>query len=393
MGSRSKILTAFVAILTATAAIYLFKFSYSSDVRDPKLIEPSDSGVIYWNKDKAFNGINLLTAYARDKFYGCEIFDMEGKPLMHFPGNFCTVSPSGIAVTVYDSNRKKDFLNWFDQNFNLLWKRDDFAGHHDIFVSDSRKEIFLPVEEPPETYAHLMRENGGCVAPEKNLLQGIRGYDFSGKEIFRWRTLDHLEELRAINVGNGFDCNQSIVSISKINGVTVIDRHLSPADTSVFVPGNLLVSLDLCACLIVIDRNSHKVIWSFQPRPDFHQHVHNVGLTQDGQVVYFQNNFSEPYQDPNHRFSELVVLDPYSKQVTWSYRAKVSGAFFAGWGGSVQELPNKNFLVTHRGMAFEITRNKEIVWEWVNPIRGADGLPVEIYRVSRMPHSTWDLYK
>jgi len=106
VGSRSKILAAFVAILTATAAIYFFKFSNSSDVRDPKLIEPSDSGVISWNKDKAFDGINLLTAYARDKFYGCEIFDMQGKPLMHLPGNFCTVGTSGIALTVYDSNKK-----------------------------------------------------------------------------------------------------------------------------------------------------------------------------------------------------------------------------------------------------------------------------------------------
>ena len=363
------------------------------DLRDPKIPELTDSGVIYWNKSKASDGINLLTAYAQNKFYGCDTFDMEGKPLMHLPGNFCSVSASGIALTVHDREKQQDFLNWFDRDFNLLWRVTEVPGHHDIFISDSRKEIFMPVDEPRATFAHLLRENGGCVAPQKNLLQGIRGYDFDGNEIFRWRTVDHLDELREINKFHGFDCNQSIMSASKINGVVVIDRQISPDDTKIFVPGNLLVSFDLCSCLVVIDRKTHEIVWSFLPSPGYTDQVHHVGLTQDGEVMYFQNNSIDVHLNPDNLFSEIVVLNPYTKEITWSYRAKVSGAFFAGWGGSVQELPNKSFLVTHRGMAFEITRNKEIVWEWVNPIRDADGVPVEIYRVSRMSHSTWDLYK
>ena len=58
----------------------------------------------------------------------------------------------------------------------------------------------------------------------------------------------------------------------------------------------------------------------------------------------------------------------------------------------MEELPNGNFLVTDNpgkhGHAFEVTRDKEVVWEWVNPYRSSDGKPLETYQVLRLPRET-----
>ena len=55
----------------------------------------------------------------------------------------------------------------------------------------------------------------------------------------------------------------------------------------------------------------------------------------------------------------------------WSYRAPAGERFSSETCGAVQRLPNGNTLAveTQFGRAFEVTRDGQIVWEFVSPHR------------------------
>ena len=50
--------------------------------------------------------------------------------------------------------------------------------------------------------------------------------------------------------------------------------------------------------------------------------------------------------------------------------------FYSPFVSSAQRLPNGNTLITEGsdGRIFEVTRNHELVWEYISPYRGSRGL-------------------
>ncbi len=63
--------------------------------------------------------------------------------------------------------------------------------------------------------------------------------------------------------------------------------------------------------------------------------------------------------------------------------------FFSELCGTCQRLPNGNTLITEstRGRAFEVTPDKEIVWEFFNPHRAGenDELIATLFELIRIP--------
>ncbi|MEI6502564.1 MAG: aryl-sulfate sulfotransferase [Armatimonadota bacterium] len=83
-----------------------------------------------------------------------------------------------------------------------------------------------------------------------------------------------------------------------------------------------------------------------------------------------------------------------SNQVVWSYRSANSHGFFSHIGGSGQRLANGNTLICSdtEGHLFEVTKEGQLVWEYLNPVtrEGAltvlpDALPMtnSVFRVLR----------
>ncbi|MHC4470632.1 MAG: arylsulfotransferase family protein [Planctomycetota bacterium] len=74
--------------------------------------------------------------------------------------------------------------------------------------------------------------------------------------------------------------------------------------------------------------------------------------------------------------------------VVWSYQGDEAHPFYSMTCGTCQRLPNGNTLITESdsGRAFEVTRDKEIVWEYVSPYRsGANGeLIATLFHVTRV---------
>ena len=99
--------------------------------------------------------------------------------------------------------------------------------------------------------------------------------------------------------------------------------------------------------------------------------------------------------------SRVVEVDPISKDIVWQYDGSTSGhqiwSFYSSFMCSARRLPGGNTLIAEGmyGRIFQVTREGEIVWEFVNP-RFGDQMTLpgdaqcernnQIYRAQPVPY-------
>jgi len=140
------------------------------------------------------------------------------------------------------------------------------------------------------------------------------------------------------------------------------------------------------------------------------------GLPGAGNILVFDNGGWAGYGAPNpgsvtghnnalRDYSRLLEFDPTTLQIIWQYTPLEAGffqpvdssRFYSGFISSVQRLPNGNTLITEGsdGRLFEVTREHEIVWEYISPYYGElkhlkkRGFELKInmvYRAYRVPY-------
>ncbi|MBW2307761.1 MAG: hypothetical protein JRG73_12600, partial [Deltaproteobacteria bacterium] len=71
--------------------------------------------------------------------------------------------------------------------------------------------------------------------------------------------------------------------------------------------------------------------------------------------------------------SRSVEMDPTTGEIVWEYASSTPNSFYTAYQGSTQRLPNGNTLIvsTGPGHVFEVTEDKEVVWEFINPFAPA----------------------
>ena len=160
---------------------------------------------------------------------------------------------------------------------------------------------------------------------------------------------------------------------------------ISPAEASAlgtpFQAGDLLVSMAMLDTIAAIDPRTRTVRW-WQQGPFGMQHQPRVA--PNGGIVVFDN-----FKTAQH--SAVEIFDPRTHRSIWQYGGTRAEPLHTKRSGGAEFLPNGNLLVveTDRGRAFELTPEKEIVWEYRNPHRvGAEGDRVAaIYSLQRIDES------
>ena len=88
--------------------------------------------------------------------------------------------------------------------------------------------------------------------------------------------------------------------------------------------------------------------------------------------MVFDNQGGSPEGDA----SVVRELDPATGEELWAYHGTAAQPFYSQTCGLAQRLENGNTLITESdyGRAFEVTREKDIVWEYYNPHRAGPNL-------------------
>ena len=179
-----------------------------------------------------------------------------------------------------------------------------------------------------------------------------------------------------------------------------------------FAPNNVIVSSREASLLAIIARDG-SIVWKLGPNflesdatraigqiiGQHHAHLIPKGLPGAGNLLVFDNGGSSGYGEPSgmaprgtgvyaRASSRVLEIDPTTLSLVWSYTA--GNQFFSTNISGMQRLPNGNTLITEGagGRLFEVTSDRQIVWEFMNaPPNAASRTPATIYRAYRVPYA------
>ncbi len=248
--------------------------------------------------------------------------------------------------------------------------------------------------------------------------------DGAGAIVWRWVASDHLEEL-------GFTVQQLALIHQSDNADYLHVNDLKPlgpnhwydAGDARFAPDNLILCSRNANVIAIIDRQSGHVVWTLGPnypaiprgaagrrvpRPvdqisgQHDAQIIPAGLPGAGNLLVFDNQGEAgypPVELPTTGGSRVLEIDPVSRQIVWQYTAEDSGqpswAFRSTHISAARRLPNGNTFIDEgqSGRLFQVTRDGDIVWEYVNayPRIGKDAVTGkatqnhQLYRAQPVP--------
>jgi hypothetical protein len=136
-----------------------------------------------------------------------------------------------------------------------------------------------------------------------------------------------------------------------------------------------LLSLRHVHALVMLDMEREEVVWAKQGSWRMQHEAQFV----DGGILLFDN------VGLGDR-SRVIEIDEETGEVLWEYTEE---GFYTQGRGAQQRLPNGNTLITEseKGRIIEVTRDGEIVWEYISPATTArdENLVLAILRAERLP--------
>ena len=137
--------------------------------------------------------------------------------------------------------------------------------------------------------------------------------------------------------------------------------------------GDIVASFRHLNALMIIDKQTSKIKWRWGHWELGHQH--NPTVLSNGNILAFDNGYHRlpPYE---HRatismevHSRVLEINPKTNAIEWEYKDENMARFYSAICGSAERLPNGNILICESmsGRLFEVTPDKEIVWEFINP--------------------------
>jgi uncharacterized protein (UPF0248 family) len=252
-----------------------------------------------------------------------------------------------------------------DWNGKVLWEvRHPDHHHHGILLRNGNVLLHCMGQVPEEIARRVqggVEESNvlsGQYAPRSDGEAGKMYSDYlaevtpAGQTVWEWRTWEHLDP-----VADG---------IAEVQA----PRTLWAQGNSVqeLPDGDILASYRPTSTVIRISRKTGKIVWKLGSPTVAGQHAPT--LLKNGNVLIFDNG---PHRlDDAVPYSRVVEVNPATNEIVWKYQDKPTWNFFSPRMGFAQRLPNGNTLITESsfGRVFEVTKEDEIVWEYINPFFG-----------------------
>lgn len=244
-----------------------------------------------------------------------------------------------------------------DKHSNVIWKYTGTA-HHDFDIDD-QGNIYTLVQEtgmekigniaPPyiEDFAVVIDEATGREKRRFSLFKALKKSPY--KHLFdEWTTTKHSE-------------------VTHTNAIRLVtDAFARNANIPRAKAGDLLISLRNPNAFIIVDPETETVLWYGE---GIWKQQHDPDLLDNGRVVLFDNQglAGSPYGQ-----SRVLEVDLFTHEIYWEYKGTDEATYFDSWiRGAQHRLPNGNTLITESqgGRLLEVTREREIVWEYYNPDR------------------------
>jgi hypothetical protein len=367
--------------------ILIFLMIYLNISKTPKF-DSSLSGTHIYFPEKTYNGYNL---------YEGKLIDENGDLIKNW---------SSVYLGVIDKNGDYYAQQYFESpiwgryswNNSIIWEM-NFPIHHEILLTPQNTII---------TFTKETHEYNGRKVEFDTILE----LNKNGTIIDRWSTWENLQYLKQFHKPLELDQSQNILIPEEnkkntsiwggnydyyhLNSISLVPNNSLQGVHPAFNPGNWIISFRHGSMIFILDKNTKKVLWSaiYDQIEDNLEGPHNPSMTPGGNIIVLDNGRYRGW-------SRIISINPINLNITWEYKTEKSEDFFSLSQGSVQLLPNYNLLVTEseKGRVFEITPDKQIVWEFYNPEQQNEnnsnakqkyGQRQEVYRMIRYNKSFID---
>lgn len=356
-------------------------------------VSGATSGVTVFDRIQAFHGYNLFCSRTSPEVV---LLDMEGRPVhiwryvfkdKHDLCEHAILLENGDVIIV---DRFKRILK-LDWNSNAIWST-ALVAHHDVCLASDTTVYTISLEG----VGHR-----GVIVRFPTIVE----LTSAGEHVRTWRAYEHLEEIKQkfdrrsfldtildsllaryswLDVqeklterAEGIYVQDAIVQYDHfhLNTISILPNTPLAARDKAFASGNLLICFRNVNQIAVLDKDTKEVLWVWGEGSL--EWPHHPTMLENGNILVFDNGVFRKY-------SRVIELDPITRTIVWEYVADPPEAFYSYGKGSSQRLPNGNTLICEgdKGRVFEVTRESEIVWEWLNP-KMIDDRRVQVYRMMR----------
>lgn len=410
------------------------------------------TGATIYNKDKAFSGYTIFPSAKGALLVdmnGKEVKlweGLQGFPNKILPGGY-VLGSTGERNPEYGMQDQLDLVQ-VDWDGNIVWKFDkneyiedpeevpswQARQHHDFQREGSTTGYYVPGVEPKVNSGNtiiLTHENvyNPKISDKLLLDDKIIEVTWEGEIVWEWRANEHFDELGFSEASKNLlfrDPNMrpaggGMGDWLHINCVSVLgeNKWYDNGDER-FHPDNLIWDAREANILAIISKKTGEIVWKLGPTfndcplgwiiGQHHLHMIPKGLPGEGNLLIYDNGGWAGYDVPNpssptgrmaakRDYSRVLEFNPVTLEIVWQYTPTEAGLinpldssrFYSPFVSSAQRLPNGNTLITEGsdGRLIEVTKDHEVVWEYINPyyseIDGKKGMNM-IYRAYRVPY-------
>jgi hypothetical protein len=249
-------------------------------------------------------------------------------------------------------------LNW---NGKVIWEYHNELIHHDFEIMPNGNIAALMYERMPKDLAAKVK--GGIPGSECDgdmWSDAIIEIDRETKKIiWTWNAYKYLDPEKYI-LGERTPRSEFMHS----NSIRFVEKNPFDGQEA------FLISMRHINTVAFIRKSDGKVIWR-SPKGMF-SYQHDATLLPSGNILAFDNGFFRPQRRP-FLCSRILEVDPRRNIIVWRFNGGDTGPEKSRFGSSIlggaQRLRNGNTLIADglRGHLFEITKNKKVVWDFINP--------------------------
>jgi hypothetical protein len=365
-----------------------------------------------------------------------------GYPVTILPGGYVMGGTVGRVTKQYTHHIGSDDLVQEDWDGNVVWKfgradEVDVDGkrlwsarqNHDFSREGAPLGYYVPGMVPLVDRGNtliLSQRSGSWPQVTRDYLPRaarIIEVSWEGEILWEWMPVEHFAEFGHSEAARNTimeGCkNQHCVFLNTVSRLGP-NRWYDAGDER-FHPENL-ISDDRGTMIFVISKKTGEIVWKVGPEytatpalralgpiiGPHHAHMIPRGLPGEGNILVFDNGGAAGFGPPNpgsptgewnalRDHSRVLEFDPVTLETVWQYKAETAGfvpimedsKFFSHYASGAQRLPNGNTLIaeTTYGRILEVTRESEIVWEYVSPYSTSEKVhSARMFRAYRVPY-------
>ncbi|KAH8169457.1 arylsulfotransferase (ASST) domain-containing protein [Sarocladium implicatum] len=324
------------------------------------------------DKQRSFGGYTLFCPLTSNVAH---LIDIEGNEVHSWKlpgrvGRHATILPNGnLAVnTLREPTEKvtKDGGPWpfpffnkygggvmseLDPDGNVVRQFKDPLGHHDQYHYGDGRMLYTSLEAlSPEDSAKVQGGVPGTEIDGITYADTINEVDAEGNLTWQWKVSERLPRdeypLQAHYTREHYPLINSVLP-------TRDGKHI-------------LASMRSVSAVVLISRETGDIVWKLGP--DTLAQQHNATELENGNILIFDNGAFR--NGESITYTRAIEVDRESMEIVWEYRDKEQmHNFFTPFMGSAQRLKNGNTLLCESafGRLFEVTEDKYVCWEYINP--------------------------